>query len=187
MTSTDTPSTTSAAQGSPQGSPFWRFSLRLYRAPGVGDACIALQEGSGVDVNLLLFLLWQATQRRALTAADIKALDETIGGWRDTAVIPLRILRRALKSSPGLVDPNTAEAFRTRIKAVELEAERLQQEAMYALAAAMPLGHALGRDATSPLEAARSNVAAYQTMRAVAFPKAAVDTVLIAIAKLEGE
>jgi uncharacterized protein (TIGR02444 family) len=176
---TDTQSATPSAQGSP----FWRFSLRLYRAPGAGDACIALQEEAGVDVNLLLFLLWQATERRVLTAADVKALDETIGGWRDTAVIPLRNLRRALKSSPGLVAPNAAEAFRTRIKAVELEAERLQQEAMYALAASMPLG----RDATSPVEAARSNVAAYETMRAVAFPKPAVDTVLTAFAKLEGE
>jgi uncharacterized protein (TIGR02444 family) len=179
MTSTDTQSATSSSQGSP----FWRFSLRLYRAPGVGDACIALQEEAGVDVNLLLFLLWQATQRRAFTAADVKALDTTIGGWRDTAVIPLRNVRRALKSAPGLVDPNTAEAFRTRIKAVELEAERLQQEAMYALAATM----SADRDATSSVEAARSNVAAYETMRAVAFPKAAVDTVLTAFAKLEGE
>jgi uncharacterized protein (TIGR02444 family) len=183
MTSTDTQS----VQGSAQASPFWRFSLKLYRAPGVGDACIALQEEGGVDVNLLLFLLWQATQRRTLAAADVKALDETVGGWRNTAVIPLRNVRRALKSAPGLVDPNTAEAFRTRIKAVELEAERLQQEAMYALAATMPPGHALGRDATSSVEAARSNVAAYETMRAVAFPKAAVDTVLTAFAKLEGE
>jgi len=179
MTATDPQS----AQSSSQGSPFWRFSLRLYRAPGVGDACIALQEEAGVDVNLLLFLLWQATQQRALTAADIKALDATIGGWRDTAVIPLRNVRRALKAAPGLVDPNTAEAFRTRIKAVELEAERLQQEAMYALAATMPAG----RDATLPVDAARSNVAAYETMRAVAFPKTAVDTVLTAFAKLEGE
>src|SRR5215813_4882476 len=183
MTSTDTRSATPTAQGSP----FWRFSLRLYRAPGVGYACIALQEEAGVDVNLLLFLLWQATQRRVLTAADVKALDKTIGGWRDTAVIPLRNVRRALKSAPGLVDPNTAEAFRTRIKAVELEAERLQQEAMYALAATIPPAGALGRDATSSVEAARSNVAAYETVRAVAFPKAAVDTVLTAFAKLEGE
>jgi uncharacterized protein (TIGR02444 family) len=186
MSSTDTQSAT-PSQGSAQGSPFWRFSLRLYRAPGVGDACIALQEKAGVDVNLLLFLLWQATQRRVLAAADVKALDETIGGWRNTAVIPLRNVRRALKSAPGLVDPNTAEAFRTRIKAVELEAERLQQEAMYTLATTMPLGRELARDATSPVEAARSNVAAYETMRGVAFPKAAVDTVLAAFAKLEGE
>src|SRR5262245_55563637 len=99
----------------PQGSPFWRFSLKLYRAPGVADACITLQESAGVDVNLLLFLLWQATQRRAFTVADVAALEQRIGGWRDTAVIPLRNLRRALKSPPGLVAPGTAEAFRTRI------------------------------------------------------------------------
>ena len=45
---------------SSQGSPFWRFSLQFYRLPKVADACIALQEEAGVDVNLLLFLLWQA-------------------------------------------------------------------------------------------------------------------------------
>ncbi len=166
-----------------QGSPFWRFSLRLYRAPGVADACIALQEGAGVDVNLLLFLLWQATQRRAFTAADVAALEQQIGGWRDTAVIPLRNLRRALKSPPSLVAPGTAEAFRTRIKAVELEAERLQQEAMYQLAATSPLGRA----ATSPAEAARLNVEAYASMRAVAFPSTAIDTILAALAQREGE
>jgi len=66
MTHTDT-------KPAAQGSPFWRFSLRPYRAPAVADACIALQEGAGVDVNLL-FLLWQATQRRAFTAADVASL-----------------------------------------------------------------------------------------------------------------
>ena len=57
----------SAAQApSAQGSPFWRFSLHFYRQPKVADTCIALQEEAGVDVNLLLFLLWQATRKRAL-------------------------------------------------------------------------------------------------------------------------
>ena len=46
MSAADTPS-------SAQGSPFWRFSLRFYRQPKVADACIALQEEAGVDVNLL--------------------------------------------------------------------------------------------------------------------------------------
>ena len=48
------------------GSPFWRFSLRFYRRREVADACITLQEQAGVDVNLLLFLRWHATQKRAL-------------------------------------------------------------------------------------------------------------------------
>lgn len=175
MTNTETPF--------PPSSPFWRFSLRFYRQPAVADACIALQEGAGVDVNLLLFLLWQAAQRRALTAADITALDGRIGAWRDAAVVPLRAVRRALKSPPALVAAEVAEAFRTRIKAIELEAERLQQEAMYELACAAPLG----RDAPSPGEAARFNIAAYETMRAVAFPEPVIDALLAAFANLEEE
>ena len=46
------------SSSSDQGSPFWRFSLQLYRLPGVAEACIELQEKCGADVNLLLFLLW---------------------------------------------------------------------------------------------------------------------------------
>ena len=60
------------------GSPFWRFSLAFYRRAGVADACIALQEEAGVDVNLLLFLLWQATRKRVLSAAEIGDLERRI-------------------------------------------------------------------------------------------------------------
>jgi uncharacterized protein (TIGR02444 family) len=170
---------TDAETRSAQGSPFWRFSLKLYRQPGVADACIALQEEAQVDVNLLLFLLWQATLRRAFSAAEVAAVEAVVGPWREAAVVPLRAVRRALKSPPALVEAGTAEAFRTRIKAVELEAERLQQEAMYELThSTLP-----GRAVASPLEAARFNIAAYAAMRAVAFPQSAVDTVLTAFAK----
>src|SRR5215475_3076970 len=160
---------TDAETKSAQGSPFWRFSLRFYRQAGVADACIALQEQAAVDVNLLLFLLWQATLKRAFTAAEVAALEGKIGPWREATVVPLRAVRRALKSPPALVEAATAEAFRTRIKAVELEAERLQQEAMFALARPA----ALGRAASSAGEAARGSIAAYETMRAVPFPKGA--------------
>ena len=54
----------SDASAPSEGSPFWRFSLRFYRLPKAADACIELQEEAGVDVNLLLFLLWHARQRR---------------------------------------------------------------------------------------------------------------------------
>ena len=83
-----------------QGSPFWRFSLQFYRLPKVADACIALQEEAGVDVNLLLFLLWQAQQRRRLSAPTSRRLKTKIAPWREATVIPLRSVRRALKSPP---------------------------------------------------------------------------------------
>jgi uncharacterized protein (TIGR02444 family) len=164
-----------------QGSLFWRFSLHFYRQPGAADACIALQEQAGVDVNLLLFLLWHATYKRALSAAEVAELEGRVGPWRDATVIPLRAVRRALKTPPGLVAPATAELFRTKIKAVELEAERLQQEAMYQLARPPQLGH----EVPSPEDAARANVAAYETMRQTAFPKPATETLLAALARLE--
>src|SRR5215475_10918776 len=172
---------TDADTKSAQGSPFWRFSLRFYRQPAVADACIAVQEEAGVDVNLLLFLLWHATHKHALAAAEVAALEQRIGAWRDMTVVPLRALRRALKSPSALVAPATAELFRTRIKAAELEAERLQQEAMYELARSSLLGH----DAPSSADAARANVAAYAAMRGVTFPETATETLLAALSGLE--
>ncbi|HEY1363613.1 MAG TPA: TIGR02444 family protein [Xanthobacteraceae bacterium] len=164
-----------------RGSPFWRFSLGFYRRPGVADACIRLQEESGLDVNLLLFLLWQATHRRALSVAEVEHLEGRIAAWRETTVVPLRRMRRALKSPPDLIDGGTAELFRTRIKAVELEAERLQQEAMHDLARSMQLG----RETPSRTDAARANVAAYAQICRAGFAEAAVETLLAALAGLE--
>jgi uncharacterized protein (TIGR02444 family) len=165
-------------KASAQGSPFWRFSLQFYRQPGVADACIALQEEAGVDVNLLLFLLWHAAQQRQFAAAEVDWIESKICEWRDATVVPLRSVRRALKVPPPLVTGARAEAFRIRIKAVELEAERLQQEAMYELAPAVPPG----QRASSADEAARGNLAAYAAALETTFPKSAVDTVLTAFA-----
>src|SRR5277367_3501740 len=119
---------------------FWRFSLHFYRQAGVSDACIALQDGCGVDVNVLLFLLWLAAERQLLSADDVKKIDDAVAGWRNLTVIPIRDIRRMLKDTPTLVEPTKQEAFRTRVKAVELEAERLQQEALYAIAQSGVMG-----------------------------------------------
>ncbi len=170
----------SDATPSSQGSPFWRFSLQFYRLPKVADACIALQEEAGVDVNLLLFLLWQAQQRRRLSTTDVAALEAKIAPWREATVILLRSVRRGLKSPPSLVEAPTAEAFRNRIKAVELEAERLQQEAMFALAP-------LGAEGSDPTDAARANVAAYEQLLAARFPPEAAATLLAAFAAMPRE
>ena len=112
-------------------SPFWRFSIKFYQVPGVAPACIELQDQAGVDVNVLFFLLWLATQSRALNNEQVSEIERGIGAWREMAVVPIRNVRRALKSPPPVMSAEAAEGFRTRIKAVELEAERLQQEALF--------------------------------------------------------
>ena len=159
-----------------RGSPFWRFSLRFYRQPGVADACIALQDGCGVDVNVLLFFLWLAAAKRLVGDADVQAISGKAGGWRDDVVVPLRTLRRKLKDGSALVERGTAEVFRTRIKAIELESERLEQEALFGLASG------LAAPAAPTVEAAaRHNVAAYERAIGRSFPPAAVAVMLAAL------
>jgi uncharacterized protein (TIGR02444 family) len=153
--------------------PFWRFSLNLYRQAGVSNACIALQDGCGVDVNLLLFLFWLASDDRQLSAADVKLLDDNVRDWRNLTIIPIRDARRKLKDAATLVEPGRQEAFRNKVKVIELEAESLQQEALYEFSRSGPLGMAAPAAA-----AARANIAAYQGVLGVSFPNQAIGTLL---------
>ncbi len=159
-----------------QGSPLWRFSLRTYRQPGVADACIALQDECGVDVNVLLFFLWLAAEKKRVPAANARAACEQAALWHDDVVAPLRAVRRKLKGGSTLVERNTAELFRTRIKAVELEAERLQQEALFAMTANLE-----AESAESVEAAARANVLAYEQAAARAFTPGAVEILIAAV------
>ncbi len=161
-------------------SPFWQFSIKFYGVPGVAQACIELQDKANVDVNVLFFLLWNATQGRAFNAADVTEIERAIGPWRDMAVVPVRNVRRALKTPPDVMPPAAAESLRSRIKAVELEAERLQQEALYQLAQSSRLG----RPSASSARAARDSVSSYQGVIGP-FPPAPLDTLLSAFASFE--
>ncbi len=149
--------------------PFWRFSLKFYRQPAVSEACIVLQDEFGVDVNLLLFLLWLASDDRQLSADEVRMLDDNVRDWRNLTIVPIREVRRKLKGAATLVDPDTQEAFRNKVKAVELEAERLQQEALYAFAKSGPLG-----TEALPAVAALANIAAYESVLGINFPKSSV-------------
>lgn len=161
-------------------SPFWQFSIKFYAVPGVAEACIALQDQAKVDVNILFYLLWNATQGRAFNAADVTEIEHRIGPWRELAVVPIRNIRRALKVPPPVMEAAAAEGLRTRIKAVELEAERLQQEALYGLAESSRLG----RPAPSKDDAARDSVSSYQGVIGP-FPPGPLDTLLSAFAKFD--
>jgi len=161
--------------------PFWRFSLKFYGQSDVSDACIALQDGCGVDVNLLLFLFWLASERQLLSADEVKKLDATIKSWRELTIIPIRDTRRKLKGAKTFVDPAKQEALRDKVKAVELEAEKLQQEALYAFTQSGPLGKP-----SEPPAAARGNVAAFERAMGASFPKASVDVLTGAFDRLAG-
>jgi uncharacterized protein (TIGR02444 family) len=150
-------------------SALWKFSLRFYAKPGVASACIVLQDAAGVDVNLLFLLLFFAECEREVTGEEVARIDAAIAPWRNEVVRPLRDVRRALKNNLGV---NNSEALRTEVKRIELESERLQQEALFALFPAASVGTAAPRET-----AARANLAAYaQHLGGV--PQAPLDAVL---------
>ena len=105
---------------------FWEFSQDLYGCPGVAEACLALQDRRGLDVNLLLFCCWTGIRGQALTAEELRRRIDTVGPWQDQVVKPLRAARRWLKEQ-RTAPTQAAEALRQAIKAQELEAERLEQ------------------------------------------------------------
>ena len=148
--------------------PIWDFVLGYYRQQGVSESAIALQDGAGVDVNMILFLMWCAAQKRSLAAAEVKTVSEKSIGWQHEVVVPVRAVRRLLKENAPLVEQEAALAFRKKVQALELEGEQLQLNAM----AAMNLKSS---QAASPEAAARENLDAFQSASGKAFPQKAVD------------
>jgi uncharacterized protein (TIGR02444 family) len=139
--------------------PFWTFSLGIYSSKAVQEACIELQDRSGVDVNVMLYVLWLADQRRRLSIDDVRSVIGAVDGWRAEVVVPLRTARRALRAPPSAFTQPGVEALRAMVKKVELEAERQQQWALYGW---RPSGQ-IGEHAGSRAEAAATNLAAYGT------------------------
>jgi len=145
-------------------SDFWNFSLQTYAKPEIASLCLELQERFGADVNLVLFMLWAASRGRRLEPAEIEKLADFVNDWREDVVVPLRRVRRTLKTPPRGWPAQETESLRKRIKADELEAERLQQMMMSAFLA---VGQAGQPD--SPLAAARSNLTNYASLLRAAF------------------
>jgi uncharacterized protein (TIGR02444 family) len=131
----------------PSSNPFWTFSLEFYARPGVAPACLGLQDRLGVDVNLLLFCLWTATQGVALDAGIMRKAVAYSKEWTTNVVGPLREVRRFLKD-------RKVDEFRNRVKAAELLGEQVEQQALF------DLSPSAGHSAASPV-LADANVALY--------------------------
>ena len=122
----------------------WRFSLALYSRPGVAGALIALQDRAGLDVDLILYVLWLGTCGRRLTAAELTAAAPT--GAKIATV--LRALRRRLSDGS-----EREAALGRRVLALEIAAERHVLRRL----AAHPLGAAAVVD-PDPVAAAFANL-----------------------------
>lgn len=131
----------------------WSFAVDLYAAPGVAEACLALQDQHGCNVNILLFAAWMGrVQRRSLSPGEMAEAAAIVRDWQAEIVRPLRSVRRRLKTGPAPAPSATSEALRARLKAVEIEAERIELATLEAHAAKR---HTRG---SSPGEASLQNL-----------------------------
>ena len=114
--------------------PFWRFSLAVYGAGS--EACLALQDRRGVDVNIILFAVWAGRCGHCLSAAEIQGICGVVMPWTAAVVCPLRAVRRWIKTQNTEQLPVDTIAFRDQVKACELQAEAIAQ---YHLFSFLPL------------------------------------------------
>lgn len=103
----------------------WTFALKVYGTPGVSDACLYLQERFGLDVNVLLIALFQASRGGRLDVVDIAKLDRVAEPLREAVVRPLRAIRAAIKADSALL--SVMASVRRKIAATEIEAEKVEQ------------------------------------------------------------
>jgi uncharacterized protein (TIGR02444 family) len=100
----------------------WSFALSTYARSGVEDACLRLQ-AQGADVCLVLCGLWLEQRGVAPQPSRLQALRQIAGPWQAEVVEPLRQVRtrwRAMAQQDAELG-----ALRERVKALELDAERL--------------------------------------------------------------
>lgn len=111
----------------------WTWAVAAYAAEGVADACLELQDSAGQNIPLLLWAAWCAAEGRAPDDDALEAAGDTARAWQETAIAPLRAVRRALKPRAPDMEDADREAVRAQVKAVELEAERRLLNALEAL------------------------------------------------------
>ena len=114
----------------------WSFALSTYARPGVEDACLRLQ-AQGADVCLMLCGLWLEQRGVAPQPLRLQALRQIAGPWQAGVVEPLRQIRtqwRALAQQDAELG-----ALRERVKALELEAERLLLSRLEGVAQGWPM------------------------------------------------
>lgn len=115
--------------------PLWRFALALYARPGVAQACLDLQDRREADVNLLLYAAWTGADLGfALTADAMAEARRAVADWHRDIVVPLRTVRRRLKTGPAPAPNEATDTLRKRVQAIEIEAERIEQSILQDLA-----------------------------------------------------
>ncbi|MTI08236.1 TIGR02444 family protein [Curvivirga aplysinae] len=141
-----------------QGNPLWEFSLKAYGKDQLAQNCLILQDEYALDVNLILLFVWTGLSGAKLTDESTETLIRHAKAWCETTIEPLRTIRRTLKNDIGAVTQMMSADFREDIKAIELAAEKIQQDMLMNVLVKLTAVNALEGDRKS---VARRNLLTY--------------------------
>ena len=106
----------------------WQYACRIYSQAGMEAALLNLQDEHGADINLILQALWLASEGIEWTPECIPADYEK---WVAEQVIPIRTMRRSLKTDWVEQRDEGYESFRQQVKKLELQAEQYALAMLY--------------------------------------------------------
>lgn len=105
--------------------PFWAFSLSLWKNQSAQNALLSLQNDLDLVVNRLLFCSWLGFERRELLT-DAMFKHALLSQWHKQSVAPLRAARMAIK----ICAPAQMQLIKT-IQSAELQAEQIEQALLF--------------------------------------------------------
>ena len=112
----------------PLQNPLWDYACGVYSQAGVEAELLVLQDEHEADINLILQALW-------LASAGIEWIPECIPDdyqpWVTEQVIPIRNMRRRLKTQWVEQRGVGFEDFRHQVKKLELQAEQYALAMLY--------------------------------------------------------
>ncbi len=150
-----------------KANPFWDFSVSLYAEGGVEAALLHLQDRDGLDVNMVLLCCYAGKHGARLLPNGLEMLNNHAAAWRETVVEPLRAVRKTLKHDVGAVSSALSSTLRGDVKRLELNAERIQQDMIYALLERIAAKDGLAADRAGLI---RGNFSAYCSLVTAAAP-----------------
>ncbi|HUO11909.1 MAG TPA: TIGR02444 family protein, partial [Caulobacteraceae bacterium] len=114
------------------GGALWSFAIERYGRPGVEAAMLQAQDVHGHSAAYLLWAVWLAETGRGSDPVALAAGAGLARAWQDTAIAPLRDLRRRLKAAAPPTPDDARERLRKGVAQLELEAERMLLEMLEA-------------------------------------------------------
>jgi uncharacterized protein (TIGR02444 family) len=153
----------------PASGALWSFATQFYVRPEVERTLLQLQDEDGLDIPLLITLLYAGRQGLVFSNDELQTVLAMAEIWQSRVIAPLRDARRALRAL-GSTPPDPAqETLRTQTKSAELAAERF---VLHRLEELLPKQAPIG-----PGAAIEANLAAYLKIlsKPVEIPTALID------------